>query len=162
MSRIAKETGIGRATLYKYFPDVDAILVAWHDRHVGRHLEELAAARDSVAEPGQQLEAVLRTYAAVARQRPGTELAAAFHRTDHVVRAGQHLQALIGELIVAGAKAGMVREDVPPKDLTQYVMHALGAAGALSSDAAVRRLVDVTLDGLRPAGPVTDRAQQTR
>ena len=27
MSRIAKETGLGRATLYKYFRDVDAILV---------------------------------------------------------------------------------------------------------------------------------------
>ncbi len=34
MSQIAEETGIGRATLYKYFPDVDAILVAWHDRQV--------------------------------------------------------------------------------------------------------------------------------
>src|SRR5437762_13945137 len=31
ISQIAKETGIGRATLCKYFPDVEAILVAWHD-----------------------------------------------------------------------------------------------------------------------------------
>ncbi|MEP7020668.1 MAG: helix-turn-helix domain-containing protein, partial [Pseudonocardiales bacterium] len=30
MSRIAEETGIGRATLYKYFPDVEAIMTAWH------------------------------------------------------------------------------------------------------------------------------------
>ena len=28
MSRIARDTGIGRATLYKYFPDVEAILAA--------------------------------------------------------------------------------------------------------------------------------------
>jgi len=28
MSQIAAETGIGRATLYKYFPDVEAILAA--------------------------------------------------------------------------------------------------------------------------------------
>jgi AcrR family transcriptional regulator len=32
MSRIAEEAGIGRATLYKYFPDVEAIL-----RRCGRH-----------------------------------------------------------------------------------------------------------------------------
>jgi AcrR family transcriptional regulator len=34
MSQIAEETRVGRATLYKYFPDVDAILVAWDERHV--------------------------------------------------------------------------------------------------------------------------------
>jgi len=28
MSHIAEKTAIGRATLYKYFPDVDAILLA--------------------------------------------------------------------------------------------------------------------------------------
>ena len=39
MSRIARETGIGRATLYHYFPDVDAVLTAWHQR-----LHALAAA----------------------------------------------------------------------------------------------------------------------
>src|SRR4051794_32898559 len=41
MSQVAAEAGIGRATLYKYFPDVTAILVAWHDRHVAGHLAEL-------------------------------------------------------------------------------------------------------------------------
>ena len=46
MSRIAAETGIGRATLYKYFPDVESILAAWHDRHVTRHLDQLAKVRD--------------------------------------------------------------------------------------------------------------------
>ena len=49
MSRIAAETGIGRATLYKYFPDVEAILAAWHARHVARHMEHLAAVRDQAA-----------------------------------------------------------------------------------------------------------------
>ena len=38
MSRIAEEAGIGRATLYKYFPDVEAMLIAWHERQVGSHL----------------------------------------------------------------------------------------------------------------------------
>lgn len=35
MSEIAEKSGIGRATLYKYFPDVDTMLLAWHERQVG-------------------------------------------------------------------------------------------------------------------------------
>src|ERR687892_2611379 len=46
MSQIAEETGIGRATLYKYFPDVETILLAWHERQVTRHLEHLSQIRD--------------------------------------------------------------------------------------------------------------------
>ncbi len=46
MSQIAEKTGIGRATLYKYFPHVEAILYAWHRRHVEAHLAALAAIRD--------------------------------------------------------------------------------------------------------------------
>lgn len=42
MSRIADETGIGRATLYKYFPDVETIMTTWHKRQVTQHLQQLA------------------------------------------------------------------------------------------------------------------------
>src|ERR1051325_5207689 len=41
MSQIAKDTGIGRATLYKYFPDVESILRAWHERQIDQHLTAL-------------------------------------------------------------------------------------------------------------------------
>src|SRR5947207_15472783 len=59
MSQIAQETGIGRATLYKYFSDVDAILVAWHERLVTAHLEQLAQLATEAGEPARRLEAVL-------------------------------------------------------------------------------------------------------
>src|SRR5262249_13746838 len=65
MSQIAEETGIGRATLYKYFPDVEAILVAWHDRQVSGHLQQLAEVRDQAGHPGQRLAAVLQGYAPI-------------------------------------------------------------------------------------------------
>ncbi len=38
MSQIAEQAGIGRATLYKYFPDIESILLAWHDRQITAHL----------------------------------------------------------------------------------------------------------------------------
>lgn len=152
MSRIARETGIGRATLYKYFPDVQAILLAWHRRHVQRHLEDLVAARDAGTGTRSRLEAVLRAYASVARQRPGSELAAVLHRGEHVVHAQQQLREFVGDLLADGVRAGELRDDVPLDELTQYVLHALAAASTLSSDGAVRRLVEVTLDGLRHTG----------
>ena len=42
MSQIAERAGIGRATLYKYFPDVETILAAWHQNHVAEHITQSA------------------------------------------------------------------------------------------------------------------------
>ena len=69
MSQIAEETGIGRATLYKYFPDVEAILLAWHERHVTGHLEHLAELRDQAGDAGERLEVVLEAYALISHER---------------------------------------------------------------------------------------------
>ncbi|AII11163.1 TetR/AcrR family transcriptional regulator [Rhodococcus opacus] len=149
MSRIAEKAGIGRATLYKYFPDVDAILFAWHERQITSHLEHLAEVRDRADQPGQRLESVLEAYALMTYQRPhGTELAALVHRGEHVARAQQHLHDLIRDLLAAAAESGDLRDDVAPEELASYCLSALAAAGALPSEAAVRRLVAVTLAGL--------------
>jgi AcrR family transcriptional regulator len=152
MSQIAEETGIGRATLYKYFPDVDAILGAWHERQVTGHLEYLAEVRDQASDAGERLEAVLEAYALIQHQhRGGTELAAFLHRGAHVARAQQQLSSFMRSLLTDGAETGDVRDDVAPDELASYCLHALTAARSLPSKAAVRRLVSVVLAGLRPS-----------
>ena len=159
MSQIAAATGIGRATLYKYFPDVEAILMAWHERHIALHLRLLTAARDAAATSAEQLDAVLEAYALIQHQHHGTELPVArLHRGEHVARARQQLQDLIADLLATGARAGDIRSDIAPDELAGYCLHALTAAGALPSEAAVRRLLAVTASGLRPppARPVVD------
>jgi len=151
MSQIAGQAGIGRATLYKYFPDVEAILVAWHDRHVARHLEHLAQARDNADGAGGRLRAVLEAYALITHERPrGSEISALVHRGEHVAWAEHQLHEFISDLIGEAARIGDVRDDVAPGELASYCLHALGAAGGLPSKEAVRRLVTVTLAGLRP------------
>ena len=150
MSQIAEETGIGRATLYKYFTDVEAILVAWHERQVTGHLESLAELRDQAGDAGERLEAVLGAYALIHHEHHGTELAALLHRGEHIARAQQRLTDFIRDLVTEGAETGELRNDVPPDELANYCLHALTAAGRLPSKAAVRRLVTVTLAGLRP------------
>ncbi len=149
MSQIADDTGIGRATLYKYFPDVEAVLVAWHERQVFTHLGQLAAVRDRAGDAADRLEAVLEAFAFISHERHGTELAALLHRGEHVARAHQQLTELISDLVSEGAKAGAFRDDVAPRELASYCLHALTAASNLPSKAAVRRLVQVTLAGLR-------------
>lgn len=154
MSQVAERAGIGRATLYKYFPDVATILLAWHERHVAGHLEHLVAVRDERRGPGERLSAVLNEYAVIAfhRGHGGADLMAFLHRSEHVARAQGHLQAMVSDLLADAAAVGYVRDDVAPDELATYCLAALGAAGGLLSEAAAQRLVTVTLAGLRPAG----------
>jgi AcrR family transcriptional regulator len=151
MSQIAEETGIGRATLYKYFPDVEAILFAWHERQINGHLEYLAQVRDRAGNAGRRLEAVLEAYALIShdsREHHDTELAAFLHRDEQVARAQRQLHAMIRDLLAEAAKTGDLRNDVPLHELASYCLHALGTASSLPSKAALRRLVAVTLAGL--------------
>jgi AcrR family transcriptional regulator len=152
MSQIAEQTGIGRATLYKYFADVEAILVAWHERQIAHHLQQLAQVRDQAGDARERLRAVLDAYALISHQHHGTELAALLHRGEHIARARQQLSDLIRDLLAEGVKAGDVRDDVAADELASYCLHALQAGSTLPSRAAVRRLVTVTLAGLRPPG----------
>jgi AcrR family transcriptional regulator len=152
MSQIAEETGIGRATLYKYFSDVESILHAWHERQITGHLNHLAEVRDRAPDARERLENVLEAYALIShgsRQHHDTELAALMHREGHVARAEQQLRRMIRDLINDAQKSGDVRDDVTPDELVSYCLHALTAANGLPSKAAVRRLVWVTLSGLR-------------
>jgi AcrR family transcriptional regulator len=152
MSQIAQATGIGRATLYKYFPDVEAILAAWHERHVAGHLAHLAALQAQPGGAAERLEAVLEAYALIAHHRgnQGAELGALLHRGERVARARQQLIDLIRGLLTEVADTGELRNDVPPDELAHYCLHAVTAAGSLPSEAAVRRLVTVVVAGLRP------------
>lgn len=160
MSQIAEVTGIGRATLYKYFSDVEAILLAWHQRQITAHIAYLAEVRDRASGPRHRLEAVLEAYALISHERHGhadTELAAFLHRDGQVAQAQKQLREMFRDLLTEGAKTGDLRDDVAADELASYCLHALTAASRMPSKAAVRRLVAVTLAGLHP-GPT--RAEQ--
>jgi AcrR family transcriptional regulator len=152
MAQIAGKAGIGRATLYKYFPDVGTILAAWHERHVNGHLEHLAALRSRPGDPLARLEAVLEAYALITYRRGqhGAELVSLLHRGEHVGRAQDRLYELVRDLLTEVAGTGELRQDVTSDELAGYCLHALTAASGLASEAAVRRLVGVTLSGLAP------------
>ncbi|SED67701.1 DNA-binding transcriptional regulator, AcrR family [Jiangella alba] len=156
MSQIAGRAGIGRATLYKYFPDVQAVVLAWHDRQIAAHLTRLAEARDHADGAEARLVAVLETYALVLRRRGrhhrqphGAELAAFVHRDPRVAQAERQVHDLLRDLLTDAAAAGAVRADVPPDELAAYCAAALSAAADVPGDDAARRLAGLVLAGLR-------------
>ena len=130
MSQIAEQTGIGRATLYKYFSDVEAILVAWHERQITGHLKQLAQVRNQARDPSQRLQVVLETYGLIVHEHHGSELAALLHQGAHVARAQRHLTDFIRELLGEAAATGDVRDDVEPGELANYCLCALTAPAA--------------------------------
>lgn len=153
MSQVAETVGIGRATLYKYFPDVESILSAWHERQVGAHVEQLMSIKSRSGSAHDKLEAVLLAYAQIQHQLAdmhATELAVHLHRGEHVTKAQQRLHRFFQELLSEGVMAGEVRNDITPDELASYCLHALAAASNSPSDSAVQRLVDVTMSGLAP------------
>ncbi|MFD4976570.1 TetR/AcrR family transcriptional regulator [Streptomyces sp. NPDC058424] len=156
MAKIAEQVGIGRATLYKYFPDVEAILVAWHEDHVKAHLAELAELRDRAEDPEQALHSVLTAYAFICHHRGNdtSEIAALVHRGEPIARAQRQLTELFSGLLARAAADGRLHSDAPSDELANYCLHALAAAAAAPDPAAVHRLVDLTIIAL---GLRTDR-----
>lgn len=153
MSQVAEQTGIGRATLYKYFPDVESILLAWHERNIAAHLAYLGGLADQAgSSPSAQLAAVLEAYSLIRYEHPhDTQLATFVHRPDHLARPQELVGEFVRSLIAAAAKAGEARDDIGADELARYCVHALGAAAGLRSKAAVHRLVGLVLAGLQPA-----------
>ncbi len=152
MSQLAEATGIGRATLYKYFPDVDAVLLAWHERQIAGHLRQLEEVRNEPGSSRERLERVLEAYAFVIHESQGrhdADFAALLHRDEHVARGQRHLRGLVRSLVADAAATGDVRDDIAADEIASYCLHAISAAGNLKSKAAVSRLVELTLAGLR-------------
>jgi AcrR family transcriptional regulator len=144
MSEIATRTGIGRATLYKYFPDVQSILIAWHERAIAAHLQELTTVARADGQPLQRLTAVLEAYAAIEYTHGDHPLAPLLHGGAQHARGRRALVQLLAELIAECAAAGAVRADIPSDALAGYAAHALGAA----AEVPVATVVSLTLAAL--------------
>ena len=96
MSKVAARAGIGRATLYRYFPDVEAVLLAWHEVQVKAHVAQLASIADR-ADPKHRLAAVLEAYALLSQQSHGhhdADLEAFLHSDRQVDLARDEVRVL--------------------------------------------------------------------
>jgi AcrR family transcriptional regulator len=151
MSQVAMAAGIGRATLYKYFTDVESILVAHHTQHVESHLQALEELRVGSGPVGDRLVAVVRTYASICfhrGQHASADVSALVHRGPDLAVARRRLRGVFVDLIDEAAAEGTVRTDVSAEELAEYCLHALPAAAQAPDMDQATRLVRVVLDGL--------------
>ena len=153
MSTVAEASGIGRATLYKYFRDTEELLAAWHERHVSVHLAALGALAEDEDDQAKRLRKVLVAYAHICQQRHrhgAGEVIAALHRGERAAALRAQLLSLVARVIAEAAAVGLARGDVPANEFAAFSVNALEAATETSSDVALARLVDLVLSGLRP------------
>lgn len=154
MTAIAKKAGIGRATLYKYFPDVESVLQAWHSEQVHTHLEELHAIAAAAGGPVERLRRVLLAHATnlfESRVHAGAaDAVASLHAGDRFEEHGTALQRLVAGLVRTAQADHQVRGDLDADELALFAISAVSGSPRASSMAVALRLVDTTCAALAP------------
>jgi hypothetical protein len=108
-----------------------------------------SAARDRAGDAEQRLGLMLATYARLVHEQHASDLVAVLRNSEAATRGYQQLTQMLRNVIAEAAKRGRVRKDVSPEELASFCVNALAGAHTVSSMAAVRRLVSVTIAGLR-------------
>jgi AcrR family transcriptional regulator len=148
MARVAAETGIGRATLYRHFKDVGDILAAWHRRQISTHLADLESIRARYQDPLSALEAVLVAYASHSAHDHHSGLGQVLHAQPHVHDAQRHLQGFIADLIAEASRTGQLDLRSSPDEAARYMLAAMRALPPSPARPAVNRLVAMVLKGV--------------
>ncbi|MEO7555843.1 MAG: helix-turn-helix domain-containing protein [Acidimicrobiales bacterium] len=155
MTAIAERAGIGRATLYKYFPDVEAILVAWHARDFAGHLEQLTALTEADTVTLDDVAAFVLSQRHQHPHREGADLVGDLAHTLAGAEGTIHdtierdVVAALTALMTRLAKDKEARRDRDPELLARWVLHAVHAPADLD-DAAIAELITDSLSP-RPA-----------
>jgi AcrR family transcriptional regulator len=143
---IASSAGVGVGTVYRHFPNKDALL----DALVRIMFDDLIMAAEKALAPGDGtgLEVYLRILSQTLADHHG--YSSRFVRSE-VESATQTLDGLIGELLRQAQEHGQISENVTKADLSMLVWGLRGVVGAAGSVApqAWERFLDVHLAGLR-------------
>jgi AcrR family transcriptional regulator len=151
LESIAKEAGVGIGTLYRHFPTREALIEA-------AYRNELARLCDGVSELLRTLPAdvALRTwldrvvdFLATKRGMADALRAVIASGGDPFAQSRESLRGAFAALLTAGAKDGMLRDDVDPFDVLTAVSGMSLVAGRSGQRDQAGRLLDLLVDGLR-------------
>jgi AcrR family transcriptional regulator len=144
MAALATAAGISRPTLYRYYRDVDAVLLGVAEL-VASHDEAFGAQVADLDDPAAQLDHIVTSIARAGNH--GRDLGAALPRLARE-RIAQHeasVEGLLVDVLEAGVGAGMFRHDIRPDADAPLILGLATAAGPDGTDRAVdlvHRLVD--------------------
>ena len=171
MSQVAERAGIGRATLYSYFPDVEHILLAWHDQEVERYhqalADELAAQPDAPAALRVFITRMIEGFAGEHDQGLDASRIELSALSPDIKRqmgsATAKLASLLADILEHGMCAGQLRQDLDVELTAALIMRTASAAREQLQEeqASARELADATLalllGGIQIAPPNTPR-----
>jgi AcrR family transcriptional regulator len=155
LEEIARRAGVGIGTLYRHFPDRDALTEA-----VYRHeVERLCDAVDALlaADPGDvALAAWMRDFAGYAATKRGLMVAlkaALGAESELFTYSHRRIRDAITALITAAAEQGLIRADVDA-DALLAGMRGICMVGAVpGAGDQTGLLIDLLVDGLRYGAP---------
>ncbi len=152
---IARRAGVGIGTLYRRFPDRDALLRQVVVDGFEACLAAVEAARSELANPLTALERLFRRVVEQ-RERLVLPLVGGPVVRDARVQELQHtIREAVEEILAAGRAANAVRDDVTPEDLITAAAMACRPMPHLPAEVGATlaaRHVAVYLHGLRPEG----------
>ncbi|GAA3089659.1 AcrR family transcriptional regulator [Kribbella aluminosa] len=152
LDKVAARARVGVATLYRHFPNREALLGAVYHQELTR-LCDVAPAMAAAGAADEALLAWMRRYSnfVESKRAMGNDLrtmvaSGAVTQTDTRAR----LTAAVAPFMQAGAAAGIFRSDVPPGDVVAAMAGAVIAADPDQQREQTQRLLALLVDGLRP------------
>jgi AcrR family transcriptional regulator len=152
LEAVAREAGVGIGTLYRHFPTREALVEAVY----AAELDDLVTSAPALLgdrPPEAALRAWMNRYAAfVATKRGMGDVFRASVASGRIATPAtrQRITAAIGAILDAGARAGTLRADVDPEDVTTMLLGVFLSTSADPAPGRTGRLLDLVLDALRP------------
>lgn len=155
LKQIAKDAGVGIATLYRRFPTREQLVDATY-----RYETTRLAARTTTLLRRQPADRALRTWMSqvldyLAAKHGMADTLKTLLRNDEELSSQTRTQltGAIEEFRLAGITQGVIRADVPAPDILMALAGVTLVAGATHQRAQAERLLDLLMDGItRPDG----------
>jgi len=152
MRAIAREAGVGVATLYRHFPTREALVDAVYQDQVER-LTTGAADLLAAYPPARALRLWMDLFGEWLATKHGmTETLMALIDAGEISLAHTRgeLLAAIAVILDAGSAAGDIRPDVSAEDVSASILGIFAVAGKPERRPQAERLLNLLMDGLRP------------